>query len=175
MTVTFDLDTPDELLEMQDVEGKVAYTAAHAQHVEWDTEYNHLEVSTIFGFIRPWVDRKWNDLSGGLKAAAIEDRQNEPSQSDHKDAVAWMISASIKKTGIEGVFYAQRSIEYGKQKTDAIDSALKDTDDPQAAQKAVSELLNLTFTKSQEIISDEATDQGTLLQSGQLVPPSQGG
>lgn len=173
MTVNFELDPPEALSEMQDKEGKVAYTAAHAQHVEWDTEYSSLDVNTIFGFIRPWVDRKWNDLSSGLKAAAIEGR-DDVSEESHKDAVTGMISHSIKDTGIEGVFYGQRSVEFAKQQANAVASTVEGSNNPEAAEVVIAELLNLSFAKSQEIIGEEATDRGTLLQSGQVVPPGDG-
>jgi hypothetical protein len=80
--------------------------------------------------------------------------------------VTWVVINSIKETGIAGVFYGRRSLDYGRSRASAVAGKYEGTDDPRASFKIVEDILDLMFARSQEIVAEEASDTGNLLQSG---------
>ena len=148
-----------------EAEGSFGYTAEHAKWVNWDTSYS---VPPPFDPIFEWVDRKWNDLDGGLKEAALSSPEEADSISadEWKREVTFLVMRSIEKSGIEGVHFMERGAERAKADADAIASVYEGSEDPDAGFKIVRDWLDFAFGISQDIIADEATDRGTLLQSG---------
>lgn len=149
--------------------GVVTYTTDYAHHVEFDSFWG--ESPPPFDKLRKWVERKWPDLDGGLKDAGMpKDSEGNPTVSSgspqHIDGVTWVVVKSIQANGIAGLFYGRRSLEYGKQQADSVASEYAGTDDPRASEKVVEDILDLMFQTSQELIREEATDTGNLLQSG---------
>ena len=145
--------------------GLVTYMAEHAHHVEFDSYWGGSPPP--FPKLRKWVGRKWPDLSAGLKDAGLSSGVREGSER-HKDGVTWVVVNSIQESGIEGVFFGRRSLEEGRNKADGIAGAYEGTNDPRASHKIVEDVVDLMFARSQEIIADEASDTGNLLQSGQV-------
>lgn len=166
VTVEVDDDQLDELFENLDVDATVGYTADYAAYVEFPTEY--VGSSPPFEPIYEWVQRKWDDLDGGLKDSVLPDDEDISIQEQQK-RVASKIVGAIADDGTDGVFFLNRGFEAGKQ---AGKQFLKDyagTDDIEAAEKVVEDTVDFAFGKSQDIVADEATDRGTLLQSGFVI------
>jgi len=166
-TVSFNIegDKVQEIFEGLEARGRIAYTTDYAVYVEKSTAYAS---PPPFDKLRAWVDRKWTDLDAGLKDVALDDGMT-PGGSRHKDAVAWVVVNAIEENGIEGVFFAGRSLEKGIAAADTIAGAYEGTDDPKAALHIVEDITDFMFGESQEIIASEATDTGNLLQSGQVT------
>jgi len=153
-----------------EAEGSFGYTAEHAKWVNWDTSYS---VPPPFDPIHAWVERKWNDLDEGLKLAALSDDEEEAGEiadeitkGEWKREVTFLVMFAIEESGIEGVHFMERGAERAKADAEAIASTYEGTDDPDAGFKIVRDWLDFAFGISQDIIADEATDRGTLLQSG---------
>lgn len=159
--VTKEVDA-SELMEEMEAEGSYGYQANHAPYVNWETHYAGTQPP--FAPIREWVHRKWNDLSGGLKDAA--DPEGTLSKEEHKDAVAWIVVKAIAENGTRAIRFMERSMERAKSQTNAIEAPYENSDDPKAAFKILRDFLDFAFGESQDIVADEATDTGGLLQSG---------
>lgn len=143
--------------------GLVTYTTDYAHHIEFDSYWG--ASPPPFDKLRKWVHRKWPDLDEGLKEAGLSPGVKEGSER-HKDGVTFVVINSIKETGIEGVFFARRSLELGRNKAESIAGNYEGTNDPRASIKIVEDVLDLMFANSQDIIAEEASDTGNLLQSG---------
>lgn len=179
MAVEYDVeaDPTDIISQTEDAAGKVEYTADYAGAVNYPTEYSGS--SPPFEPIHEWVQRKWGDLSGGLKQAALENVENpsDISTKKHKEMVAWVVVRSIQDTGTEGLYFAERSLKHGQDNAEAIAKKYENSDDPLAPFKAVRDTTQLSFQHSQDIISgdvetgddddESAFDEGFLKRSGQ--------
>jgi hypothetical protein len=159
----FDEQAAEEAIAGLGAAGRVAYTADYAEYVNYPTAFAGSQPP--FDPLREWVDRKWPDLDGGLKDAALAEGM-EANSGAHKAAVTWIVIHAIAENGTEGVFFAERSLEEGKRKADALAAKYEGSDDPEAGRKLVEDALDLMFARSQDIVSDEASDTGNLLQSG---------
>jgi hypothetical protein len=165
VTVNFDTSKLDELFANLDVVAKVGYTADYAAYVEFPTSY--AGTSPPFQPLRDWVERKWNDLDAGLTALPLESNDDlTPGSQEHKDAVAWIVVMSIADTGTDGVFFLRRGFEAAKQAAGDFAEAYEGSNDIDAARKIFERTFDFAFSTSQDIVADEATDRGTLLQSG---------
>jgi len=153
----------DEIREGFDVEGAYGYTADHAPYVNWETTYAGTQPP--FKPIRKWVHRKWNDLDAGMKAAAVSDPAAVTTE-EWKDAVAWLVVKAIAANGTVAIRFMERSMERARGGLDAVETPYRDSEDPHAPFKIVRDFLDLGFGISQDIVADEATDTGGLLQSG---------
>lgn len=158
---TRNLDSLDEIAESFDVEGSFGYTADHAPYVNWETSY--AGTAPPFDPIRKWVGRKWNDLDEGLKNVAFEEGMTKD---EHKRAVAFVVQRAIAANGTKAIRFMERAIEKAKGSVGQIESPYKDSEDLHAPFKIVRDFLDFAFGISQDIIADEATDTGGLLQSG---------
>lgn len=152
-------------------EGSFGYTADHAKYVNWDTAY--AGTKPPFDRILGWTERKWNDLDDGLKLAPLSSDAGRASEiasevtiSEWQRRVAFMLQESIAQSGIEGVHFMERGAERARNDAEAIAAVYEGTDDPDASFKIIRDWLDYAFGISQDIIADEATDRGTLLQSG---------
>ena len=143
------------------MEGSVLinYSVEYAQYVEFPTTYT---TGPPYSVIREWVERKWNDLSTGVKT---DDDGNEMT----KDAVAWRIRNAINENGQRGVHFGGRSLNRMERNASAVMGQYEGSGDPDAGKKALTELANGGFAMSQRIIAQEATDTGNLLQSGSIA------
>jgi hypothetical protein len=159
---TRNLDALDEITSGFDVEGSYGYTADHAPYVNWETVY--AGTSPPFAPIREWVHRKWTDLDAGLKSAA--DPAGTLTKEEHKDAVAWIVVGAIAENGTKAIRYMERSMERTKANQGAIAAQYQGSEDLHAPFKLVRDFLDVAFGASQDIVADEATDTGKLLQSG---------
>lgn len=155
--------TQQEIVEQLEAGGVVTYTTDYAHHIEFDSFWG--ASPPPFEPLRAWVHRKWPDLDAGLKEAGLSPGI-QPGSERHKDGVTWVVINSIKSTGIAGVFYGRRSLDYGRSRAEAVAGKYEGTDDPRASFKIVEDILDLMFARSQEIIAEEASDTGNLLQSG---------
>lgn len=165
VTVEFDTSKLDQLWENLDVVAKVGYTAEYAGYVEFPTSY--AGTKPPFTPLREWVGRKWNDLDDALKQVPLEgDPDFEPNSSEHKDAVAWVVVFSIADTGTDGVFMLRRGFEAAKQAAGQFAEAYEGTNDIDVARKIFEDTFDFAFQTSQDIVADEASDEGKLLQSG---------
>lgn len=165
VTIQFDTSKLDQLYENLDVVAKVGYTADYAAYVEFPTSYAGTQPP--FTPLREWVGRKWNDLDEELKRIPLEgDPDFAPGSSEHKDAVAWVVVMSIADTGTDGVFMLRRGFDAAKQAANQFAEAYEGTDDIDAARKIFEDTFDFAFQTSQDIVADEASDRGTLLQSG---------
>jgi len=158
---TRNLDALDEIAEGFDVEGSFGYTADHAPYVNWETSY--AGTAPPFDPIRKWVGRKWNDLDAGLKNVAFREGM---SKSEHKRAVAFVVQKAIAENGTKAIRFMERAIEKTKGSRSQIEGPYQDSEDLHAPFKIVRDFLDYGFGISQDIIADEATDTGALLQSG---------
>jgi len=169
VTVDIDESKIDELFELLDVNAVVGYGADYAAYIEFPTEYTGTQPP--FEPIFEWVKRKWADLDAGLKAAGEEDADTIE---EAQRAVAWIVVTSIAESGTDGVYFLNRGFEAAKQAGSQFLEQYEGTDDPDAARKAIARTVDFAFEKSQEIVADEATDEGTLLQSGFVVVEQSG-
>lgn len=169
VTVEIDEEKIGELFELLDVQAVIGYGADYAAYVEFPTEY--AGTSPPFEPLFGWVQRKWEDLDSGLKAAGEEEANTiEGAQR----AVAWIVVTSIAETGTDGVYFLNRGFEAAKQAGEQFLQAYEGTGDPDAARKAITRTVDFAFEKSQEIVADEASDRGTLFQSGFVVVEQDG-
>jgi len=164
VTVEIDSDKLDELFNNLDVDATVGYGADYAAYVEFPTEYTG--TSPPFDPIYEWVKRKWNDLDPGLVAAGEEGAETKV---EAQKQVAWIVVSAIAENGTDGVFFLNRGFEAAKQAGEQFLEQYENSDDPDAARKAIESTVDFAFEKSQEIVADEATDRGTLLQSGFVI------
>ena len=167
-TVSFNVESKvvEDILGEFEARGRIAYTADYAVYVEKDTAW--VGTQPPFDPLRRWVGRKWPDLDQGLKDAGLSDGIT-PNSDKHKDSVAWIVVKAISANGIEGVFFAGRALEHGINKAEAVARQYEGSDDPDAAKRIITDITDLMFGKSQDIIAAEASDTGTLLQSGQVT------
>lgn len=173
-TVHFDFDDDliDELFDQLDVVAIIEYTADYAAFVNFPTAYTGTQPP--FEPLFEWVQRKWNDLDDGLKDVPLFDEDGnrtaiEEGSIEHKRAVAWVVVISIASDGTDGVFFMERSFEAAKQAGEQFLDQYEDTDDIEAARKVITDTVDFAFTTSQDIIAQEASDRGNLLQSGRAV------
>lgn len=168
VTVEFDTAKLDGLIENLRLIAKVGYTADYAAYVEFPTSYAGTQPP--FQPLRDWVGRKWQDLDTGLKDAPLEGNDDlVPNSPEHKNAVAWVVVMSIAETGTDGVFFLRRGFEAAKQAAEQFAEAHEGTDDLDAAQKIFEDTFDFAFQTSQDIVAQEASDQGNLLQSGFVI------
>lgn len=152
-----------EMISEMDSGAVVTYTAEYAQYVEFPTAYAGTQPP--FQPIHEWVDRKWSDLSSGLKEAGLP----AANRAEQKRNVAWVVVKAIAKNGTEGVHFGQRGLDAAARAAPSIAREYEGSSDPEAPQKIVAEVAEVGFNKSQAIISQEATDTGNLLQSGSVA------
>lgn len=133
----------------------INYSTEYAMYVEFPTSYSS---PPPYDKIRDWVDRKWPDLSQGLKAEG----------GGTKDGVAKLVQWSIYHNGTRGVHFGGRSLNRGKQNAPTVLASYAGSGDTDANQQALAEVANGMFKMSQRIISQEATDTGNLLESGSI-------
>lgn len=165
VTINFDAGKIDQLFENLDVVAKVGYTTDYAGYVEFPTSY--AGTSPPFEPLFEWVDRKWNDLDSGLKDIPLEgDSGPRPGSREHKEQVAWIVVMSIADTGTDGVFFLRRGFEAAKQAAEQFAASYEGTNDIDAARKIFEDTFDFAFQTSQDIVADEASDRGNLLQSG---------
>lgn len=164
VTVEVDDTKLDQLFENLDVDATVGYGAEYAAYVEFPTSYTG--TSPPFEPILGWVQRKWNDLDSGLKQAGEEQAETKE---EAQRQVAWIVVAAIAENGTDGVFFLNRGFEAAKQAGEQFLEQYEGSDDPDAARKAIEDTVDFAFDKSQSIVADEATDRGTLLQSGFVI------
>jgi len=145
------------------VEGSFGYTVDYAKYVNYPTSYSG--TAPPFEPIRKWVHRKWNDLDGGLKEAALPEDGDLPTE-EHKDAVAYVVQNAIAENGTEGVYFAERAVGEVERQAEAFAAAYENSEDPHAPFKIVRDVTDAAFGISQDIIAEEASDTGNLLQSG---------
>lgn len=150
-----------DLVGRLEAEGSFGYTTDYAEWVNYPTQYTGSPPP--FKPLRKWTHRKWNDLDGGLKEAAYREGMTVE---EHKDAVANMVRFAIAENGTEGVFFMERAIERAKANADAIANQYENSEDPDAGYRILVDFLDFGFGQSQDIVADEATDTGNLLQSG---------
>ncbi|AGM11807.1 hypothetical protein M201_gp36 [Haloarcula californiae tailed virus 2] len=152
-----------EMIQEMDSGAVVSYGAEYAQYVEFPTAYAGTQPP--FDAIHAWVDRKWPDLSSGLKDAG----QPAANRAEQKRNVAWIVVKAIAQNGTEGVHFGQRGLDAAAAAAPAIARQFEGSGDPNAPEKIVAEVAEVGFNKSQAIISQEATDTGNLLQSGSIA------
>lgn len=169
VTVDIDESKIGELFDLLDVTAIVGYGADYAAYIEFPTEYTGTQPP--FEPLFEWVKRKWNDLDAGLKAAGEE---NADTTQEAKRSVAWIVVTSIAESGTDGVYFLNRGFEAAKQAGGQFLEQYEGTNDKDAARKAIARTCDFAFEKSQEIVADEATDRGTLLQSGFVVVEQDG-
>lgn len=162
--ITIDASKVDELFANLDIEATVGYAAEHAAYVEFPTSYTGTQPP--FDPIHEWVQRKWADLTSGLKSAAEE---GADTKAEAQENAAWMVVNAIAESGTDGVFFLNRGFEAAKQAAPQFLAEYEDSNDPDAARKAIEDTLDFAFETSQDIVADEASDRGTLLQSGFVV------
>jgi len=158
---TRNLDALDEIAEGFDVDGSFGYTADHAPYVNWETSY--AGTAPPFDPIRKWVGRKWNDLDAGLKEVAFREGMTKD---EHKRAVTFIVQKAIAENGTKAIRFMERSMERAKGSVAQIEGPYQDSEDLHAPFKIVRDFLDYAFGQSQDIIADEASDTGALLQSG---------
>lgn len=165
VTIEFDTSKLDELFENLAVVAEVGYTADYAAYVEFPTEYAGTQPP--FEPLHEWVKRKWADLSGDLKQIPLNgSNPPAPNSAEHKRAVAWIVVISIGKDGTDGVWFLTRGFEAAKQAAGQFAEDYEGTDDIDAARKIFEDTFDFAFQTSQDIVADEASDEGNLLQSG---------
>lgn len=150
-----------EYVERLEAEGRMGYTTEYAEYVNYPTAYTGSPPP--FKPLREWTHRKWNDLSAGLKEAAYREGMT---REEHKDAVANLVRWAIAENGTEGVFFMERAVEQARNAADQIAAPYEESDDPDAGYRVLVDLLDYAFGLSQDIVAEEATDTGNLLQSG---------
>jgi len=143
------------------VEGSFGYSVDYAKYVNYPTSYSG--TAPPFEPIRKWVHRKWNDLDDGLKGSAFREGMT---QEEHKDAVAHVVQNAIAENGTEGVYFAERAVAEVERQAKAFAARYENSEDPHAPFKIVRDVTDAAFGISQDIIAEEATDTGNLLQSG---------
>lgn len=171
-------DPIDIIEQTENAVGRVEYPAEYASYVNYPTVYKG-DSQPPFDPIYEWVKRKWADLSSGLKDAALQNVKDQGSVTtkEHQKKVAWVVVRSIGDTGTEGLYFAERSLKFGKDKADAVAQKYEGSNDPLAPYKAVVDITDLTFQHSQDIISgdrqvdttkeeESAFDEGFLKRSG---------
>jgi hypothetical protein len=151
----------EETIDQMESAALINYTAEYAQYVEFETAYDFEANGWPFPPLRDWVDRKWPDLSSGLKTDA---QGNDLSV----EAVTWKVLHILNEHGSDGVHFGQRGLDAAKQAAPAIEAQFEGSGDPKAGEKIVAEVAEVGFNKGQAVISQEATDTGTLLQSGSI-------
>ncbi|AGC34495.1 hypothetical protein HVTV-2_gp127 [Haloarcula virus HVTV-2] len=171
-------DAVDVIEQTENAVGKVEYPAEYASYVNYPTNYKG-DSAPPFEPIFEWVKRKWGDLSTGLKNAALEN-VNDPgsvTKKEHQKKVAWVVVRSIGDSGTEGLYFAERSMKFGKDNAQKVAQKYENSNDPLAPYKAVVDITDLTFQHSQDIISGDqkvdtdkeessAFDEGFLKRSG---------
>jgi hypothetical protein len=164
VTVEVDSSQIDEVFENLDVDATVGYGADYAVYVEFPTSYTG--TSPPFEPLLGWVQRKWADLDAGLRAAGEE---NADTIEEAQRNVAWIVVGAIAESGTDGVFFLNRGFEAAKQAGEQFLENYEGSNDPDAARKAIEDTVEFAFEQSQDIVADEATDRGTLLQSGFVI------
>lgn len=176
VNASFDETRLQEVVDGLDVEGTFGYTVDYAKYVNYPTSY--AGTYPPFEPIRKWVHRKWNDLSPGLKRAAMPEESDKGEDEDfdrsetslnieeHKDAVAETVQFAIAENGTEGVYFMERAVGQVERQIEAFAAPYQNSDDPHAPFKIVRDVTDAAFGISQDIIAEEATDTGNLLQSG---------
>lgn len=169
VTVEFDHDKLEDLFEALDVDAVVGYGAEYAAYIEYPTEYTGTQPP--FQPLFEWVQRKWEDLDTGLKEAG---EQGADTVLQAQKNVAWIVVSAIAEDGTDGVFFLNRGFEAGKQAAEQFLEAYDGSDNPQAAREAIIDTVDFAFEQSQDIVADEATDRGQLLQSGFVIVEQKG-
>lgn len=168
VVVTTNEERLDEIFAALEVEGTFGYTADYSPYVNWETHY--AGTAPPFQPIRDWVHRKWNDLDPGLLQSVLTEKEKEqgiqPPAEEWKDRVASTVQHAIAANGTEAIRFMERSIERAKASIDAIEATYEGSEDIHAPFKIVRDVLDTAFGHSQDIIAEEATDTGNLLQSG---------
>lgn len=159
----FDGTAVEEIIQGFEVTGTFGYTVDYAKYVNYPTSYSG--TAPPYEPIRKWVHRKWNDLDSGLKQAALPEDGDLPTE-EHKDRVAHIVQKAIAKNGTSGVYFMERATGEVERQADAFAAPYQNSEDPHAPFKIVRDVTDAAFGISQDIIADEATDTGNLLQSG---------
>lgn len=172
LAVEFEHEKIERLFDELDVVATVSYSADYAAYVEFPTEYTGSQPP--FDPLHEWVQRKWNDLDDALKDVPLEETEGgdirpEPGSDEHIRQVAWVVVMSIADDGTDGVYFLRRSFEAAKDAGEQFLEQFEGSDDIEAPRKIFERTFDFAFEQSQRIVADEATDRGTLLQSGQVV------
>lgn len=158
---TTDVNT-DELLQESEKAALVNYSTEYAKYVEFPTSYAGTQPP--FQPLYEWVQRKWPDLSAGLKEAGLPASTREQQQRN----VAWIVVKAIARNGTRGVYFGRRGLDTAAKAAPAIAAQYEGSGDPNAPEKIVQEVATVGFNRGQAIIADEASDTGNLLQSGSI-------
>lgn len=150
----------EELIREMEVEGSFGYTADYSSYVNYETHYAGTQPP--FEPIRGWVKRKWNDLDAGLKNVPDPDLSKE----ERMNAVAWIVVHAIAENGTKAIRFMERAVERANGAVEQLEAPYANSEDPLAPFKLVRDYLDFAFGESQDIIAEEATDRGNLLQSG---------
>lgn len=166
VTVDFDHGQLERLFDELDVVAVVGYGADYAAYVEFPTEYTGTQPP--FDPIYDWVVRKWADLDEGLKESVVPESGNI-TKTEQQKKVAWKVVGAIADSGTDGVFMLNRGFEAAKKAGREFLKEFEDSDDIEAARKAITRTVDFAFETSQDVVADEASDRGTLLQSGFVI------
>lgn len=157
--------TLDEVMPERGVVGEIKYTAPYAFYVEFDTVYTDTNPNAMYPGINEWVEREWDNISSGIKDMARESLGGDPSREEMIESVTWIIIKSIKKNGIEGVFFGKQAIEHGKSKAEMVANIHKERKNPY--RMMAENLVEIMFEHSQGTIENEAKSSGELKESGE--------
>lgn len=157
--IQFDGEKMRQVINQMEGGAVIAYGAEYAPYVEFPTSYQGTQPP--FDPIFDWVDSKWPDLDSSLKT---DQNGNDLSKRD----VAWKVVYILSEYGTDGVHFGSRSLEQMRQNADAFAQKYDQSGDPDAARKLLEDIADFGFQRSQEIVADEATNKGQLLQSGQI-------
>lgn len=164
MTVEWEINNElDKVMPDRGVVGEIKYTAPYALYVEFDTAYAGSSIP--FEPLHEWTLRNWSDISTGIKDMAEEQLRDDASNAEIKRQVTRIIIGAIKKNGIDGVHFGQRSIEHGKEKAEMVANVHKERENPY--ELMAENLVEIMFEHSQGIINEEAKDTEELKDSGE--------
>jgi len=154
----------DDIFEGQmDWQGTIRYDAEYALYVEYDTAY--AGTKPPFEPIHKWVQRNWSEIHPAI-LSMTENKEKSITPAEHQKRVAWFIVEQIAESGIDGVHFGKRALQFGKNNANQIVGKYAGSDDPDAPRKIAEDLTELMFERSQDIIEEEANDTGTLKESG---------
>lgn len=149
-----------------DWEGKVRYEAGYAMYVEYDTAYAGSKPP--FEPIHKWVQRNWSEIHPAI--LDMTENENESiTVTEHQKRVAWFLVEQIAESGIDGVHFGKRALDFAKANAESVVARYAGSDDPEAPKKIAEDITRMMYERSQEIIEEEANDTGALAESGSWV------
>jgi len=150
MTVEIDIDFDklyDFLESAKRAEGIVHYSVPYALYVEVDTSYD--DKKPPLDPILEWVKRNI--------------------QTDDPKSVAFAIQNKIYKKGTKGVYFLTNEKNKMKTEWENIAEQYKDSNDENAPEKIVEEMLDTMLEGANDTIRNEAYDTGNLQNSGVVM------